>query len=503
MIKKTFIPVLFLIILLLLLSTLKGEIGNPQAKYILKNLENTGKPFELSPERNRYAQLLSIGEYHSFFFPLELAEIVTPDLGYYNGKFVPIYPPGMTVILLPFYVFGRIFHVAQLASFSISLFAGILDLILIASIVNKLGINKVYGYLSGFLFLFATSAWAYSSTLYQHLISTAILLGIIRLLIYKPALKCILLIWILTIIATAIDYPNAFFILPLILLMASYFIRIEHHTNTYRINIKNIIFYSALICVPFLALWGFYNFQVFGKPLAISKEVTGIRKFDENDKPVLPINSKGNSNPSAFSMFSSVRLPTGLEVLLISDDRGLIWYSPYIILSFLGFSSFTKKNKKVSLSVLGSIVMLIILYSVFNDPWGGWAFGPRYLIPGFALASLFLSFAIKKYIKNTIFWVVFSILGIYSIFISLLGAITSNQVPPIREALGIAMKYNFLQNFDYLKNGISGSFIFNSSIHKYISIEIYFLIIFLICLVLFLTLSVIARQKSIKENITI
>ena len=70
--------------------TIRGIIGDPSPQLIYERLREPGKPFELSPERGRYALLTSIADNKSVYFTPEIAEYVVPDLGYVNGNYVYI-----------------------------------------------------------------------------------------------------------------------------------------------------------------------------------------------------------------------------------------------------------------------------------------------------------------------------------------------------------------------------------------------------------------------------
>jgi hypothetical protein len=173
-VKKIPFIVISLCTFLLLFLVIKGVSGNPSAEQINKSLKTAGKPFELSPERNRYSQLIALVEYKSFDLPLNVAKTVVPDLGYSDGKYISIYPPGLTVLFMPFYIIGRFVGLSQLFTFLVPLISAFLCFLLIIKISVKLDISKYAGILAGFIFLFATSSWAYGGSLYQHLFSKLI-----------------------------------------------------------------------------------------------------------------------------------------------------------------------------------------------------------------------------------------------------------------------------------------------------------------------------------------
>lgn len=466
-----------LLSLLLLVSTVKGSLGNPTAKYIYNHERSAGQPFENSPERNRYAQLLSIVDYHSFTFPLEVAKTVVPDLGYDNGKFVGLYPPGFLFISLPFYAVGKHFGASQLTTFMVPIIMAIIAMFTIVSIGKKLKIGIVSSLISGVLFVFGTSAWAYTTTIYQHLITAAILLIILRLVLAKRNFWTIGAIGILSFYSFLLDTPNIIFAAPFLLYVAFEKCSIDQKAKRIKLVFPKMLIYSVLLVLPLVAGWMVYNYHTYNTPIKISLTVKPIRKFDANDKPVFP---KHYSATKENQFLKYEDIPVGMSALFASLDRNVFLYSPFILIGLLGIRGLYKNKKTITILILSAIATIVLVYSSWGDPWGGWAFGPRYLIPALALFSIFIANAIELFKKNKLFIVVLFILGVYSIFISALGAVTTNQVPPYHEAVGINMKYNFLLNFDYIQKDVTGSFVFTKFLSHSISAFQYFVILGLI-----------------------
>ena len=75
------------------------------------------------------------------------------------------------------------------------------------------------------------------------------------------------------------------------------------------------------------------------------------------------------------------------------------------------------------------------------------------------------------------------VLFAYSSAIALLGALTTNAVPPKIEADFLGLKYNFLYNLDFFLDGKSGSFLYNTYFAHSISLQNYFLLIYVALLV--------------------
>lgn len=87
-----------------------------------------------------------------------------------------------------------------------------------------------------------------------------------------------------------------------------------------------------------------------------------------------------NFGPS-WSLFHVGAIPSGIVGLLASPGWGLIWYCPVVLLAFAGIR---KAHGAYSLEVLAIMAMFaafLLLHSYFVDWSGGWAWGPRYLLP--------------------------------------------------------------------------------------------------------------------------
>ena len=110
-----------------------------------------------------------------------------------------------------------------------------------------------------------------------------------------------------------------------------------------------------------------------------------------------------------------------------------------------------------------------------GDPWGGWAFGSRYLIPSYAIMSIFIAFALSSLRRNNLFLIMFFIVASYSLGVNTLGAVTTNRIPPKPEILFLEkisnteQKYTFMRNVTDLNQNKVKSFAFQAFYKKNIS----------------------------------
>src|SRR5690606_27797294 len=150
-------------------------------------------------------------EDRSFSFSIPLARFVAPDLGYLDGKYVSLFAPTVSFLVMPGYLVGRALGASQVGAFaSVSLFA-IMNFILIREISKLLGAKPLAGTLAGIIFLFATPAYAYAVNLYQHHISTFLILASIYLIIkYGRKWTTLFIVMFLCALGLSVDNPNLF-----------------------------------------------------------------------------------------------------------------------------------------------------------------------------------------------------------------------------------------------------------------------------------------------------
>ena len=104
---------------------------------------------------------------------------------------------------------------------------------------------------------------------------------------------------------------------------------------------------------------------------------------------------------------------------------GLFWQSPVLIMSLIGTWRMWRKSKYRPEAIVAILAFfsLLILYSGFYEWWGGWAFGPRYLIPMLTFLCLPLMFIPRRWFSGVI------ILGGISIMQMFIAVTTQVHVP--------------------------------------------------------------------------
>lgn len=454
---------------------LRGLPGNPTPEMLNRLEWRDGGPFELSPERGRFAIVYSVAEDHSFIFSLSVARFVVPDLAINpRGEYVSLFAPTVSLLVLPGYALGKYFGIAQVGTFAvISLFA-LLNMILIKALVVRFGGRPLAGWLAGFTFVFATPAFAYGVNLYQHHVSTFLILISLYALFRWRGWVSLTLVWFICGLSIAVDNPNFFFMFPIGAYALGRIVFPWRDENGVNIQFRPLYVATFLsIVVPVILLLA-YNQSVNGDPFRLSGALPGVPSIGADGRPAqselsqsLGVEDRGiGQDKNIIDFFGTRELLNGLFIHLMSPDRGVIWYAPTILFGIWGLIRLYGKRSGVASLLVSVLLANLLIYSMWADPWGGWAFGSRYLIPGYAILSIGLGLILHSWKKNVFILVVFMVVFAYSAGVNVLGALTSSANPPQVEILGLEkttgkiQRYSYDRNWQYLHEKGSKSFIY-------------------------------------------
>ncbi|MBN1169277.1 hypothetical protein JXA63_05295 [Candidatus Woesebacteria bacterium] len=467
--------IFFLSVFLAISLSIKGQPGSIDLSNYKPNYWIENGPFELSPERGRFTLTYSIIENDSTIFDTSIAGFAAPDLGYKDGKFVSLFAPGLSYILVPGYIFGKLIGYNQFgANLVVALFA-LFNTCLVCSLTRRLGAKAMASFTAALVFIFATPAFSYAGSLYQHHITTFILLSSFLILL-KERVNFIDLAIVFLLISSGvlIDYPNAVILFPLGVLALSKIVKFKNKKNIFKFKIRPLMFISALSVIPVIMLFFAYNKVTYGNYLQLAGTVQSVAEV-KNGKPFFEGSEKEDSfveespeeDKSALGFFETRNLINGLYTHTISPDRGILIYAPVLLFSFIGgYMLFNKKDRYLWFFVL-TVGLNVVLYSLWGDPWGGWAYGSRYLIPSYSLMAILVGISLSKIRTNKTLRLFFMIFLVYSIFVNTLGAVTSNSNLPKIEAeeltfrSGKEQKYTYFRNIDLLNEDKSKAFIYN------------------------------------------
>jgi hypothetical protein len=441
-------------------------------------------PFELSPERGRFALLYSYLEDKTVYFSTSLAKFSMPDLGYKNNHFVSLFAPAVSFIGMPGYLIGKAFGASQVGAFATAAIFALINILLIRTIAVKLGAHHITALIAMVIFIFASPAYAYGVSLYQHHISTFLILMSVYLYLSSTSLLATAAIWALCAAAIPIDYPNLFLLFPIGLATLIRLFPISLEKGIVRMHAKLLAPLTFIAMILPLGFFLWFNTISYGNALQFSGTIPSAKNSDfvETIKPNLETQIETSTTSAlttrnqknAVSFFTSRGLLNGLYILLLSPDRGVLYFTPVVLLGLFGIAFLTRKNSPYA-TIFGAIITTnIIFYAMYGDVWGGWAFGSRYLIPSYALLSIGLAIALTKWRKNIFLLIVFLIFAGYCVGVNAAGALSSSANPPQVQVLqleklsGREEKYTAMRNVDQLKTR-SKSFVYQTWLHTSIT----------------------------------
>ncbi len=464
--RKSLTFIVSIVCLFLLTFVLKGSRKNNDTLNFQLGYDKTiGGPFESSGSTSRYALTEAFVKFNTLFFNTQQSQFAAPDVSEYKGKYFSIFTPGVSFLAVPFYLVGNVFQLPQLFTYSLNIILAFMIFLLMIKLSQITGSGLKPSIIAAITFIFATNLLPYTGSFTQHLASTAvIILAIINVSIKRTLINNI---WLGILFGAGIllDLPNVFMMAPIIL-----YVIYKHfvvNTNEQKINLSiNLNIFGIFIgLIPLILIFGLYNFQTSGSYFKAAQFIGRSKIYAPQDYT----NTNSNTNEKKFS----IRLPfktrnqiRGIYILTLSDERGVFYYSPVLILGLIGLYILYQEKKDRTLIILLLCVALFDLfgYSMFSDYHGGWAFGSRYMIPAEAMMSVGLGFFIQKYRHKILVPIIFLVLFSYSVFVNTLGAMTTTLIPPKQEAVTYPypVTYTYLYNYNLVKGGEINSLIYNT-----------------------------------------
>ncbi|MGB7566968.1 MAG: hypothetical protein WBM07_03850 [Chitinivibrionales bacterium] len=123
----------------------------------------------------------------------------------------------------------------------------------------------------------------------------------------------------------------------------------------------------------------------------------------------------------------STPLLTGLRGLLFSPSKSLFIFSPLIVTGFLGIKSFFIKHRLMTVIILSFSIVDVVFYARWHDWPGGWAWGPRLIVPVIIIMHVFCIEFLKPMNRRVWAKSVFATLFVVAFGIQFLGSMISYQ----------------------------------------------------------------------------
>jgi len=177
---------------------------------------------------------------------------------------------------------------------------------------------------------------------------------------------------------------------------------------------RKLLIFSVGFLVGISPLF-FYNYLIFNNP---------FHPFGHSTYPGLLMHGwypdrylKGfYIEISSFSIFLSNQILNVLARLLFFPYKGLFFYNPIFILSFIGLVYMFKKNRLEAISILLIFILFILSFSLILVFFCGFCFGFRYLLPIIPFLMIPLLYVFEKINLKIIL-----IFILVSIFVNILG----------------------------------------------------------------------------------
>ena len=294
-----------------------------------------------------------------------------------NGHFASLFPIVTPVLITPFYVIpilvlnipmtdSTLLTMGRLCASFISALAG-----MFVYLACRYLTTRKIAILSGVIFAFATSTWSISSqTLYAHGMVELLLAVMLYLIVRNEkvySIKNIIGLGICTGLFIFNRPSDAVLVIPVMLYVLWY----------YRAEIQYYIVSGIISGSPFLI----YNLLLFHNPLGGYAQV-------------------------APRMVFGIPVISNYIGLLLAPNKGLLIFSPVLILSIFGFWSITGKHEKPIYRVLNwsiiAILLNLLIYALFDDWIGGQVYGPRYLTGILPFLAIGICIFLDNFLKNPV-----------------------------------------------------------------------------------------------------
>lgn len=286
------------------------------------------------------------------------------------------YPPGQAIVAIPWYLAGR--HVLlRLPGVPANAQALVTDFAVVLSnatftalatalaflIFLRLGVADQTALLATAIFALGTPLWAYAAWYYSEPLAVALFLGAALLLLAGPA-----------------DTP-----LPLgaglaggALLGAALWVRPTH-------VVVVAVFLLALAASGRRDVWRVLTLAgsviaVFGVAYLARNSMLFGNAFDFG----YPDAAEAGKRLNTFE----TPLGTGLYAFLLSPGKSIFLFAPPLLLALGTLPKMWRRNPGLAVAMGGTLLATLPFFACYTQFEGGYSFGPRYMVPGIALACL-------------------------------------------------------------------------------------------------------------------
>ena len=160
--------------------------------------------------------------------------------------------------------------------------------------------------------------------------------------------------------------------------------------------------------LPLLAILVAYNSYYFGSPLTFGQGVAS---------KIIALASTGSDNLWQSSWLESI------PGLLISPQRGLVWFSPVLLLGLVGAVAIWRNAiYRPLIPLQAAVVLLFLVAGRWFDWWGGSTWGYRPIVDTTPFLALLMIPVIGQVLANRGLRVLFAALLVWSVAVQFVGA---------------------------------------------------------------------------------
>jgi len=281
-----------------------------------------------------------------------------------DGHFYSTHDIGFPLLVVPFYIIGGALGV-------------VLFIPLVTSLVNLsqyFACRRITGddhisFTTTLVMGFATLICPYSNQLYPELLMALLLLASLNLVL-KYGLTNSVQLTMGLLVGYGFLMKAAYSAIIVGLALVLFIISIRTRRPNFLLFIAGATVWLAIFC--------YYNTIAFGSAFAV------------------PLASGESAYPQIVAN-NAIFAATGL---IFDRYRGLLPYSPVLLLSVLGLRPLLKERSDVFTLATGAVLAEYVGACLFTHWWAGWSLPARYLVSVLPLFSLPLSLALKNYLHK-------------------------------------------------------------------------------------------------------
>jgi hypothetical protein len=296
----------------------------------------------------------------------DLPFVTVPYVAAHNGDHYSDHEIGQSLLLLPAALVGRIAgctnssscpataqHDAEFAASFLDAIAAAAAVMLMFLLASDLGAAIGPSLVLALLFGFTTIEWAYAHDAFDVGPTTTALLLVLFAVhrgVRRDSMRWLLIGGVAAGAAVALRLPS----LVCLPVVAAYVVASTWRQG-FTSSLRRVAAFGAPV-VAALLLVGWYNWVRFGDPL-----------------------QAGYSLASDYYGFGSPL--SGITGELFSPGRSVFLYSPILIAALAGLPLLWRRYRAMTVTIVAIVVVNLVFYGAYLAWWGGWDWGPRYLVP--------------------------------------------------------------------------------------------------------------------------